>query len=268
MKRTIIFWILALLITLGSVVYQRATGPTYPIKGKINLENKEIKYSLHRSHGGTTNHTVEIKTDDPKVEGFVTWKRYKTNDDWTKIRMTYEDGTLSAELPHQPPAGKLQYQVIVQAGDKTFTLPEKDSAIIRFKGDVPTFILIIHVFAMFAGMLFSTRAAIETFTKETSLKFLTLCTLGFITVGGMILGPIVQKYAFDAYWTGWPLGTDLTDNKTAVAFIAWIFAAISVYKFKNPKRWILAAAIITLAVYLIPHSMFGSELDYSKLPQQ
>lgn len=268
MKRTIIFWILALLVTLGSVVYQRATGPTYPIKGKINLAGKDIKYSLNRSHGGTTNHTVEIKTDDPAVEGFIIWKRYKTNDEWTKVPMFYRDGTLSAELPNQPPAGKLQYQVTLQTGDKTFTLPEKDFAIIRFKGDVPTLILAIHVFAMFAGMLFSTRAAIESFTKEANLKFLTLWTLGLITVGGMILGPIVQKYAFDAYWTGWPLGTDLTDNKTAVAFIAWILAAISVYKFKNPKRWVIAAAIITLAVYLIPHSLLGSELDYSKLPQQ
>lgn len=268
MKRTITFWILALLITLGSVVYQRATGPTYPINGKIILDGKDVKYSLHRSHGGNTNHTVQIKTDNPTIEGFVIWKRYKTNDNWTKEPMLYKDGTLSAELPNQPPAGKLQYQVKVQAGDKTFTLPEKDSAIIRFKDDVPTFILIIHVFAMFAGMLFSTRVAIESFTKEANLKFLTLCTLGLITVGGMIFGPIVQKYAFDAYWTGWPLGTDLTDNKTAIAFIAWILAAISVYKFKNPRRWVIAAAIITLAVYLIPHSMFGSELDYSKLPQQ
>ncbi len=268
MKRTIIFWILSLIITLASAVYQRATGPTYPLSGKIYLENDEIKYSLGRSHGGTTNHTVEIKTDDPAIEGFVIWKRYKTNDDWIKVPMIYKDGTLSAELPNQPPAGKLQYQVTLQAGDKAFTLPEKDAAIIRFKGDVPTFILIIHVLAMFTGMLFSNRAALESFTKEANLKFLTLCTLGLITVGGMILGPIVQKYAFDAYWTGWPFGTDLTDNKTAVAFIAWILAAVSVYKFKNPRRWVIAAAIITLAIYLIPHSMFGSELDYSKLPQQ
>jgi hypothetical protein len=268
MKRTIIFWILSLLITLGSAIYQRATGPTYPIKGKINLDGKDIKYSVARSHGGTTNHTVEIKTDDPAVEGFVIWKRYKTNDDWAKVPMLYKDGILSAELPNQPPAGKLQYQVTLKAGDKTFTLPEQGPNIIRFKGDVPTLVLIIHVLAMFTGMLFSNRAGIESLSKEPNLKKLALWTFGLLTVGGMILGPIVQKYAFGAFWTGWPFGTDLTDNKTAVVFITWLLAVISTYKFKNPKRWVLAAAIITLAVYLIPHSMLGSELDYSKLPQQ
>ena len=31
-------------------------------------------------------------------------------------------------------------------------------------------------------------------------------TFGLIAVGGFILGPIVQKNAFDAYWTGIPFG--------------------------------------------------------------
>jgi hypothetical protein len=34
-------------------------------------------------------------------------------------------------------------------------------------------------------------------------------------------------------------------------------------KDRNKKGWALAASIILLAVYLIPHSMFGSELDYA-----
>ena len=36
-------------------------------------------------------------------------------------------------------------------------------------------------------------------------------------------------------------------------------------KSPNPKRWILAAALITLIAFLIPHSLLGSELDYSKM---
>jgi uncharacterized BrkB/YihY/UPF0761 family membrane protein len=34
---------------------------------------------------------------------------------------------------------------------------------------------------------------------------------------------------------------------------------------KNPKNrfWPVFAAIITLAAFVIPHSMFGSEFDYS-----
>ncbi len=80
----------------------------------------------------------------------------------------------------------------------------------------------------------------------------------------MILGPIVQKYAFDAYWTGWPFGQDLTDNKTLAAFVLWVAAYFQV-KFNPKKRgWVIAAAVLLLAVYLIPHSMFGSEIDFTQ----
>ncbi len=266
--RPILFWILAIIITVSSAVYQRLTGPTYPISGKIVFNENQIKYSLKRTHGGESDHQVQIITNDPDISGLVIWKRYKTQDEWTTIQMHYEGGQLSAELPHQPPAGKLIYQVILKHGEKSFTLPEEESAIIRFKGDVPAAILAIHVFAMFFGMLLSTRAGIESFVKEPNFKKLAVWTLGLIAVGGMILGPIVQKYAFGAFWTGWPFGTDLTDNKTAVMFVFWIIATVSVFKSKNPKWWVLAAAIVTLIVYLIPHSLLGSELDYSKLPRQ
>ena len=38
-----------------------------------------------------------------------------------------------------------------------------------------------------------------------------------LAVGGFILGPLVQNYAFGELWTGVPFGWDLTDNKTLIA---------------------------------------------------
>ena len=76
----------------------------------------------------------------------------------------------------------------------------------------------------------------------------------------MIIGPIVQKYAFGIYWTGFPVGTDLTDNKTLLAIVFWLTA----YGLRKKSRWwTVAAAILMVIVYLIPHSVAGSELDYS-----
>ena len=43
-------------------------------------------------------------------------------------------------------------------------------------------------------------------------------------IGGMILGPIVQKYAFGEYWTGFPYGGDFTDNKMLIMWLAWAIA--------------------------------------------
>ncbi len=268
MNRSAVFWILAAVIMIVSAVYQRVTGPTYPVSGQAQLSGKTIRYKFDRSHPGSANAPVEVKTDDQAITGVLSWKRYKTGDVWTNVPMNFAGGVLKAELPHQPVAGKLVYRVELQLGDQRVSLPGPDPIVIRFRGDVPIWILIPHLVAMFGAMLFSARAGLEYFSKEPKFKNLTYWTLGFLFVGGFILGPLMQYYSFNAWWTGWPIGTDLTDNKTAVAFIAWLVAAIALNKAKNPKRWALAASIIMLVVYLIPHSVLGSELNYRELDKQ
>ncbi|RPI05828.1 MAG: hypothetical protein EHM64_05180 [Ignavibacteriae bacterium] len=265
MKRSLFFWILAFLITVGSAMYQRMTGPTYPVSGRVSMNGKEIAYSLKRSEESTGNHKIQIRTDDPAIHGYAEWRRYKTSDDWIRVVMNYENGILSAELPQQPPAGKLQYHVSLQNSAQTITIPAEGQVIIRFKGAVPLAVLLLHIIVIFSAMLFSARTGIETFAHEPKYKNLTYWTVALLVAGGFILGPIVQKYAFDAYWTGWPFGTDLTDNKMAAAIFSWIAAAVALKKSPNPKRWILFAALMTLLIFLIPHSMYGSELDYSKM---
>ena len=268
MNRSVLFWIVAVIITLISLVYQRVTGPTYPVSGKVQLGGKTIVYKLNRSHPGETNAPVEIRTEDQSVSGVLSWKRYKTDDPWTQVSMTYSDGMLRAELPHQPVAGKLIYKVELQQGEQSVSVSGAEPIILRFRGEVPLWVIIPHVFAMFCAFLFSARGGLEYFSKEPHFKNFAYVTLGFLALGGFILGPLMQHYSFNVWWTGWPFGNDLTDNKTAVAFLGWVAAVIAMTKAKNPKRWALAASVITLIVYLIPHSVLGSELDYSKLEKQ
>ncbi len=78
----------------------------------------------------------------------------------------------------------------------------------------------------------------------------------------MILGPLVQYFAFGDLWTGIPFGWDLTDNKTLIALIFWILAVVMNRKKETPFYTVLAAVVLLL-VFSIPHSLFGSELDYS-----
>lgn len=267
MRKTIIFWALAFVLTIAVAYYQRITGPTYPVAGKASIALEEIHYMLEKSHSSSSNYLITLRSDNSNISGNLLWKRHKTNDAWTRVSMIYSNGRLSAELPKQPPAGKLQYKIMLQNNNQKITIPEKDPVVIRFKGDVPSFILIPHVLAMFGAMLLSTRTGLEYFNKEPELKKLTKWTLAFLIIGGMILGPLTQYFAFGEFWTGIPFGTDLTDNKTLIALVVWIIAAVGVYKSKKPKVWILTAAIILLIVFLIPHSMFGSELDYSTLKQ-
>jgi hypothetical protein len=274
MLRSILFWLFALLITLGSAVYQRMTGPTYPIDGALPVGDTSVSYSLTRSHGGDGDQPVLLIDPSGNVTGDIAWKRYNTDDEWTHVRLERMGDTLRAWLPHQPPAGKLEYFVEIDIGDEVLRLPAGESAVTRFKGHVPAGALIPHIIFMFLAIFVSTRAGLEALRKNGNPRPYTIVTITLLAVGGLVFGPIVQKYAFDAYWTGFPFGTDLTDNKTLIMFLAWVFALGAVWKtdatLRHPaRRWfVLAAAIVTFAMYLIPHSMMGSELDYNKLDEE
>jgi uncharacterized membrane protein len=259
MKKSLI-WIISILITLGAAVYQRLTGPTYPEIYRINLENQDVKISLPTSHGGEADKRIRIKEVEKPVEGFIIYRKYPTNESWDTIYMHREDDALAGYLPVQPPAGKLEYYLFLKTDTETIRINEQP-VIIRFKGTVPGYILIPHILFVFAAMLFSTLTGFFAIYKYHSYRALSWITLILLFIGGLILGPVIQKFAFGDFWTGLPLGKDLTDNKILIAFIFWLAAIIA--NLKKERRWItVLAAAVYLVIILIPHSLLGSELDY------
>ena len=258
-------FVLALIITLAAAVYQRATGPTYPLKGEIEFGGNTIDYKLTRSHGGETDQPVEFTIKDENIEGVLIYKKYKTNEHWTGMKMISDGENLKGYLPNQPPAGKLEYYILLINDNQLKTLPAERTVVTRFKGEVPDLVLTPHIFLMFLAMLFSTTAGMEALVKGKFIFKLTLWTSIFLFLGGMILGPVVQKFAFNEFWAGIPFGIDLTDNKTLIAMIGWLLALWKSKNEKSGRYWVIAAAIILLAVYSIPHSTLGSELNYETM---
>jgi len=267
--KKVALWLLAFLITASTAVYQRVTGPTYPISGKTTIGNAQISYELLTTQDTGKDCPVRIELHNPGISGNVFYKRDKTSDLWSQIPMRSQDDSLVAFLPSQPPAGKLQYKVVLSYQNEEISLTGEKPVIIRFKGAVPLWLLIPHALLMFLAMLFSARAGIEALNARSNPRKLALWTTGLLFVGGFILGPLVQKFAFGSLWTGFPLGYDLTDNKTLIAFIGWVIALIAGRKGKPARGWVFAAALLLLVVFLIPHSLMGSELDYSatELPE-
>jgi hypothetical protein len=265
MKKSILLWIVAFVLTFSTAIYQRITGPTYPVSGKIEINNELIEYNLDRSHGGEGDHPLKIIIEDNAISGELWWKRYKTDDEWTAVEMQRNEKRLTAFLPHQPPAGKLLYKLNLIKEDETVAIPKEGGVVIRFKGDVPVYFIIPHIIFIFGAMLLSTRTGLEYFNKDRNYKRLTIITFYVLILGGLIFGPITQLYAFGELWTGFPFGYDLTDNKTLIAFIGWLAAFIAVYKSAKPGRYIIFASVLMFIIFLIPHSLLGSELDYNEL---
>lgn len=266
-KHPVILWIVAVGITLASATYQRHTGPTYPVGGQITLAGQTIDYDLTRSATTGSDTPVILSLPDTSMHAYLQYRRYKSYDEWTTVPMLPQaDGTVQAKLPSQPMAGKLLYKVFIKSGAPDMTsLTGETPVIIRYKGAVPIAVLIPHIFFIFGAMLLSNRTGMEALDPAGKTQKLLYWTLAVVVIGGLIMGPLVQKYAFDAFWTGVPFGYDLTDNKTLIAFLGWMFAWWKNRGGQRNRPAIIFAALLMFAIFMIPHSVLGSEIDYTKL---
>jgi len=288
-------WLLAVFITIAAVLYQRATGPTHPVKGELTTSTQEFKYKLIRTH--ETTHGAQITFPEMLATDFsanLHFKRYQTKDEitvlpFTAVELEPETGFLvdlfpslkrksnkafGADLPIQASAGKMEYFVEGSIDGKAFRIPEigQDNIVLRYKDPVPNSILVPHIFLMFFAILFGMRAGISALFDVKSMRKWALISFIGMTVGGMVLGPIVQKYAFGEYWTGFPFGGDFTDNKMLIMWLSWAIALAVIglkpkKKEKTSRIIVLFATFVMTISYLIPHSMGGSTLDYDKVDQ-
>ena len=264
-KTTTIYWILAILITLATVVFQRMTGPTNPKQARFTLNGKEYRSSLPRSitNGDTYSNlkfTIKGLPDDIVPDVFI--RKYRSKDKWTPITPNRSEDRFIVQLPVAPAAAKIEYYLLFTQAESDMIVTQEETVVARFKNSVPAFILIPHILLMFAAMLFSNLSGLLAFFRRERYMAYAKIAFACLLLGGMVLGCFVQKAAFGQYWTGFPLGNDLTDNKTLLAFIVWLIAIIANWRSNKHPLWITIAAVFILLVYCIPHSTGGSEYDY------
>jgi hypothetical protein len=271
--RKIAYWFIAINITLFLSIYQRMTGPTHPKKVDIELNGESYQIKLPRSgvqhdeiitlegvpqavYHGDSPHDLRSASITGTVP-VIHYRRYPTTDAYTTVDFVWKDNAWQAALPVQPVAGKLQYYITV--GGKDYLKDEP--VVIRFRNDVPAYILIPHILLMFAAMLFAVYTLMMVTMHKDYRKWLKI-TVATLFVGGFIFGPLVQHAAFGPWWTGFPYGTDLTDNKTLISFLFFI-VALATLKWKYNKWLVALAVVVMIAVFTIPHSAYGSEYDYT-----
>lgn len=255
MKKSVC-WFLAVIITLALSIYQRMTGPTHPKKVDIELRGDNYQIKLPRS-GVQKDEIVTLKDITAVVKSQLHYRRYPTTNDYTTVDFQWTGAAWQAALPVQPIAGKLQYYITVDGKDYL----KDEPVVIRFRNDVPAYILIPHILLMFGAMLFAVYTFLLVVTRKEYRKWLKM-TVATLFVGGFIFGPLVQHAAFGPWWTGFPYGTDLTDNKTLISFLFFL-AALATLKWKYNKWIVSLAVLVMIAVFTIPHSAYGSEYDYS-----
>jgi hypothetical protein len=253
-------WIFAGLLTLAALYYQRQTGPSQPFTTEVNTGVQKFPIVFQRSHSGSTDCPVVIQISDITVKGVLLFRKYPGKDQLTRVELKREGDKLLATLPNQPPAGKLEYRVDLEKDGTHLKINSDIPILIRFTGDVPKVILVIHIILMFLAMFFSNATGVLALFRIRSYKFFTIVTFALLLVGGLVFGPLVQKYAFNEWWAGIPFGWDLTDNKTLIAVLVWLMA-LEMLRKKNSAFWVIIASLVTIFIFSIPHSLYGSQLN-------
>lgn len=273
---SVLLWTLAVILTLGCLAYQDKTGPTYPFEGEFQTDKGPLRFHFLRSETIGTGLKIMLLDPVPEgVTGHVKYRRYMSHDDWSTVPMAPGEFKFArrgradmvkgvgAELPSLVErAGKYEYFVFIDDGEGEPASITGDTPLYaRYKAEVPVWALILHISVIFLAMTIAIRTLLEALI-DGDFGWMLWATTVSLLLGGFLLGPVVQWYAFGVWWSGVPFGYDWTDNKVVVELVFWLLA-LFLNRGERRSRWsVYVAGVVTLVVYFIPHSLFGSEYDY------
>jgi hypothetical protein len=267
---------LAVLITLVVVVASRYFGPNRQYTVETSSQGVEMAHKAPRGHdeGGPAPLWVKVRLNGKEASDLMIGLkgRVKGAEAWEGILPSRTepgeegwDQRILFEVPEKPWTTRYFYQFdgCVKGGEPfTLTRDDGNPMMVKFKGKVPAWIVILHVLGMFGGfflLILSTLHAWalawgrEDYKAASSLAWWSWLVL---FIGGVPVGFAMNYFAFNVIWEAFPFGGDVTDNKTQIALILWALAAMGLSYKKNRRSGVFAvvAGLLVLAIFLIPHS--------------
>ena len=187
----------------------------------------------------------------------------------------FEEGRYFGKIPAHKRGSLIRYYVEGRAGeDLVVQVPAEDSPRFEFyfKGTANRYLLISHIVVIFAALFFFILAGYFAYRalkeRRAGLHVPRLGIVGTVLffISSIPLGMIVAYQTYGKVWTGFPVGNDLTDNKSLVIMLYYI-AATFFYRGsalrKDPSSDLLpgralpyvyiAGVVITVVLFLLPH---------------
>ena len=138
----------------------------------------------------------------------------------------------AANLPAQEPGAQYRYHIELQdqSGKMLARLPEDTTEFItlQFLGQVPVWLLAVHIASLFFAAMFACLALIDTAwsrredlkLRKLSQKVLTATALRLL--GGFVTSAAVSQARRGLLWAGWPRGQDPAQTFWSAVILYWI----------------------------------------------
>ncbi|MFH0930556.1 MAG: hypothetical protein V1890_01280 [Candidatus Zixiibacteriota bacterium] len=281
-------FILAFILTLFLLAVARKISTREPEHLAVTNDSISLSHTTVTAKVGEGEVRIDatLKTPEP-LENYsfeLFYRIGKGKGEYKSLKMELIEGTTDqfvAFIPSQPKGKRAYYYLSLSGnqGKEILTLPEKvnllnDPLLIKFKGKVSPVIIGSHVLAMFGSVFFVFLVMVSAFEiifNKDSIRQLSIYTLWATILsflGGVPLGILVTNQAFGEIWGGFPIFTDITDSKTSILIFYWAIVLLFMKgsTFKKDKNFNLLPEkalawfailgfILTLAIYLIPHSI-------------
>jgi hypothetical protein len=189
-----------------------------------------------------------------------------------------ETGALAAPVPAYPKWAKISYYFVVwNNGAKSLMFLPSNAPDVTFntvaRGKLPGWLLVAHLAAMFVALALFLISAIAGAASVKTGRFpvagLKAATAGLVmlVIGGFALGCVCAYLTFGTPWTGFPVGKDITDNKTLLILVYWtvLVGACKFGLFGRPNETtgagprlagiMIAGLVASTVLYLVKHSI-------------
>lgn len=266
---------LAALITLSLFFLSRLTGPNFRYRVSLEGDGFTASHRAPRTSEGTGPASLEltVQGDAARIAAVTLEGQPRQGsgqpDRFSPVTITRQtDGShvYRFEIPFHPFATKYDYVFRLGLTDgRQLELKKNDAPMtVRFRGEVPAWLLGLHILGMFFGFLiiclsaFAVADFLRSRGDAAPVERFGLWGWIIMLIGGIPLGFLMNRYAFGPIWEGWPFGADVTDNKTQIALVLYGIALLT-FNLKKAHRvsgWIIVAATAAVfIVFVIPHSI-------------
>jgi len=264
-------YVIAFLMTIVLLAVARRTSTRHPEEFEIKANGITF---IHKTVTESFGETPVIRlgaSSTSTVRAIVNYSETKSRP-YRKMEMAVTDYGYITDLPALEKGKKWFYHIdVMQDNMKIAQFPPGGDQPVKFKRHVSSFVLVPHIFFMFATIFFGILAVFSTIDYSRgkgelsrSVRFLLL-TLFSAFLGGFAFGIAVTYQTFGESWGGWPIGRDFTDTKTEIFFLFWLVTFLLSRKGLRGGKMavssraytalIIVSFVVTLITFLIPHSI-------------